>query len=77
MERLLTETDSPYMGPEKGVRNDPRSVIRGVGIIASIKEMEIVELKLRIRDNFKDLFGVWIILFDLIILLESKSIGFR
>lgn len=58
IDQLLTETDSPYLGPDKGVRNDPRSVIRGVELIASIKKLDIRDVKVRIRTNFGNLFGV-------------------
>jgi len=31
LDKILTETDCPYMGPDKGARNDPSTVPRGVG----------------------------------------------
>ena len=40
MDKILTETDSPYMGPDKGVRNDPTTVIRGVSAVRK-KELTV------------------------------------
>ena len=50
-------TDCPYMGPDKGVRNDPTSVIRGVAAIAKARNMTEEEVKSSIRENFARLFG--------------------
>lgn len=58
LNRILTETDCPYMGPDKGVRNDPRTVPRGVAAIALVKGLPVEDVKLAIRQNFKDLFGL-------------------
>jgi Tat protein secretion system quality control protein TatD with DNase activity len=44
------------MGIEKGTRNDPSFVPRGVAAIASIKEIDENDAKLQIRDNFRKLF---------------------
>ncbi|CAM9599870.1 unnamed protein product, partial [Ectocarpus fasciculatus] len=37
MNRLLTETDSPYQGPDRGERNDPSTVPRGVVAMATVR----------------------------------------
>ena len=37
MNRLLTETDSPYQGPDRGERNDPSTVPRGVVAMAKVR----------------------------------------
>lgn len=58
MEKVLTETDCPYMGPDKGKRNDPTTVIRGVAAIAEVKGISAEEAKLMIRANFKKLFRI-------------------
>ncbi len=57
MEKILTETDCPYMGPDKGVRNDPTTVPRAVQAIADIKKLSLDQTKSQIRKNFNDLFG--------------------
>ena len=46
------------MGPDKGIRNDPSTVIRGVAAIAKVKNVEVEEMKSQIRQNFKTLFGI-------------------
>lgn len=56
MENILTETDCPYMGPDKGVRNDPTTVPRGVAAISIVKKISEEEAKLQIRKNFNKLF---------------------
>jgi TatD DNase family protein len=58
MDRILTETDSPYMGPDKGVRNDPSTVVRGVAAIAEVKRVGVDDARAAIRHNFKTLFGI-------------------
>ncbi len=37
LERILTETDSPYLSPEKGRRNEPKNVWRVVELVAEVK----------------------------------------
>lgn len=58
MENILTETDCPYMGPDKGVRNDPSNVVRGVAAIAVVKKLSVEETRDNIRNNFRKLFGL-------------------
>jgi TatD DNase family protein len=58
MDKILTETDCPYMGPEKGMRNDPTTVIRGVAAIADVKGISIDEARDSIRNNFRTLFSI-------------------
>eukprot|EP00639_Heterosigma_akashiwo_P018015 CAMPEP_0206398964 /NCGR_PEP_ID=MMETSP0294-20121207/24502_1 /ASSEMBLY_ACC=CAM_ASM_000327 /TAXON_ID=39354 /ORGANISM="Heterosigma akashiwo, Strain CCMP2393" /LENGTH=281 /DNA_ID=CAMNT_0053854603 /DNA_START=144 /DNA_END=989 /DNA_ORIENTATION=+ len=57
MELILTETDSPYMGPDRGERNEPATVPRGVAAIAEVKGLGVEETTAQIRDNFKRLFN--------------------
>eukprot|EP01035_Chromulina_nebulosa_P020214 gene20214-26243_t len=58
IDKILTETDCPYMGPDKGVRNDPTTVPRGVAAIAKVKNITENEMKIQIRNNFKTLFNI-------------------
>jgi TatD DNase family protein len=58
MDKVLTETDCPYMGPDKGQRNDPTTVVRGVAAIAEVKGISPEEAKLIIRANFEKLFRI-------------------
>lgn len=55
-DRILTETDSPYMGPVKGTRNDPSTVVEAMEAIARIKGTSVQEAKEQIRNNFQRLF---------------------
>lgn len=60
MERLLVETDSPYLAPHphRGRRNEP-AFVRLVGEkLAEIKKLAIAEVKSITAENFKTLFGV-------------------
>lgn len=56
LERLLTETDCPYMGPDRGETNEPANVPRGVAAMATARGMPEPELAVAIRDNFRRLF---------------------
>ncbi len=58
IERLLTETDSPYMGPVKGEDNIPSTVIQSIDTIANLRGMPSEELRSIVRKNYQDLFGV-------------------
>ena len=58
IESLLSETDSPYLGPVKGQRNDPRNVRRGIAIMAVVKRIDERKMRDMIRANFKTLFGL-------------------
>lgn len=42
--QLFTETDAPYLGPERGVRNEPANVVGSVKLIAEIKSLETQEV---------------------------------
>lgn len=58
LERLLTETDCPYMSPEKELRNEPSFVPRGVAAMAEARGIEAEAMAEAIRDNCTRLFGV-------------------
>ncbi len=57
IERLLTETDCPYMGPDRGQRNEPANVPRGIAAMAKARGIEAEEMASAVRDNFRTLFG--------------------
>ena len=46
------------MGPDRGERNDPSTVVRGVAAIASVKRIPLETAREAIRNNFRTLFGV-------------------
>jgi TatD DNase family protein len=55
LSQLLTETDSPYQGPIKDVRNEPNTVPIGVKVIAEVKGITEMEAMMAIRTNFRRL----------------------
>ena len=58
LDRLLTETDSPYMGPVRGERNEPANVPQGVAAMATARGIEAASMQAAIAENFERLFGV-------------------
>jgi TatD DNase family protein len=58
-DRLLIETDSPYLAPEpyRGKRNEPKYVKYVAEEIAKIRKVSIDELAEKTKENFKTLFG--------------------
>lgn len=59
MDRILTETDSPFLAPIplRGKRNTPENVIIIVQAIARIKNAEIAAVETATENNFKNIFG--------------------
>ena len=56
LSQLLTETDCPYMGPDRGERNEPSNVPRGVAAMAKARGQQEQEVAEAIAANFKRLF---------------------
>lgn len=54
LDTLLTETDSPYLGPEK--RNTPLNVVKVVEKIAEIKGLEVSEVAETTSENSREFF---------------------
>ena len=57
-DRLLTETDAPYMGPDPGQRNEPATIPRAVETMARVKGISVEQMRDAVRQNCRDLFGV-------------------
>lgn len=59
-DRILIETDSPYLSPEpkRGKRNDSRNLIYIAEKIASIKNISLEEVEKITFENAKKLYGV-------------------
>lgn len=59
LERLLIETDSPWLAPvpHRGKPNEPRYVARVAECVAELKGIPVAELAARTRDNFYTLFN--------------------
>lgn len=57
-ERLLIETDSPYLAPvpHRGERNEPAFVIHTAEVLAQIKNMNVEEIAQLTTNNFLSLF---------------------
>ncbi|MBW2995050.1 TatD family hydrolase [Candidatus Woesearchaeota archaeon] len=53
--RLLTETDAPYLSPYPGERNEPAFVIEVVKKIAELKKMDAKEVENNIFKNYQSL----------------------
>ncbi len=60
LERLLLETDCPYMTPEpfRGKRNDPRLTFRTLEVLASVRTEPIEQIAAATMENAKALFSV-------------------
>ena len=60
LNRILIETDSPYMSPVplRGKRNDSRNVFYIAEKLAQIKGMTTEELARLTMENGKSLFGI-------------------
>lgn len=58
LDRILTETDAPYMGPDRGKRNEPATVPRAVATMAELLGMPLEHVRDRLRENCRELFRV-------------------
>jgi TatD DNase family protein len=58
-DRLLAETDSPYLAPtpHRGKRNEPAFVVRVIAEMASVRGTDASELAAQVTRNFAALFG--------------------
>ena len=59
-ERILTETDSPYLAPQpvRGKRNEPANVVHTLAALATARGEEPAELERRIEENATACFGL-------------------
>ena len=60
IEKMLIETDSPYLSPEpvRGTRNDSRNVKYIAQKIAQVKEIAIEEIAKQTKENAKTIFRI-------------------
>ncbi|MFI5307580.1 MAG: TatD family hydrolase, partial [Polyangiales bacterium] len=56
-ERVLLETDCPYLAPEPGARNEPANVVATAGHAAKLWQMPEEALEALLAENFERLFG--------------------
>lgn len=54
--KLLTETDAPYLSPYKGERNEPSFVIETIKKIAEIKQLDDEEVANNIFKTYQEMF---------------------
>lgn len=54
--KILTETDSPYLSPEQGTRNDPKNVALSVKKISELKGLTEQETANNLFMNYQKLF---------------------
>ncbi|MGD8862603.1 MAG: TatD family hydrolase [Myxococcales bacterium] len=57
-DRLLLETDCPYMGPERGVPSEPAHVAGTAAYAAELWKAPLDEVHHQLEENFERLFGV-------------------
>ncbi len=58
LERLLLETDSPFLSPVKGERNFPWNIIRSADKIADLRGLDSAEILNAARENAVRVFGL-------------------
>jgi TatD DNase family protein len=56
-ERILTETDAPYLAPERHELNEPANVVGTVAYLAELRGWPVSQAKMRIWQNFTELFA--------------------
>lgn len=56
VECILTETDAPFLAPEKGLRNEPMHVVGTVEYLAELRDWKIEEAKDKVFQNYVSLF---------------------
>jgi TatD DNase family protein len=59
-ERLLLETDSPYLAPQavRGRRNEPANVMHTLAVVAETRGEDAAELGRRVDANASEAFGL-------------------
>ncbi len=60
LDRLLVETDSPYLAPvpHRGKRNEPAHVVRVGEVVAELKGIPVDEVARTTRSNAADVYGL-------------------
>lgn len=56
-EQVLLETDCPYLGPEKGVLNEPANVAGTARYAAELWDTDVAAVQAQVEANFERLFG--------------------
>ncbi len=58
LDKMVIETDAPYLSPLRGRRNESANVVRVAEKIAQIKNMELVSVAQTTAQNSRTLFGL-------------------
>ena len=60
IDRLLVETDSPYLSPVplRGTRNEPKNIVHIASMMADLKGIDVETLSEQLNRNFEELFHV-------------------
>ncbi len=56
-DKVLLETDCPYLGPERDADNEPANVSHTAAFAAELWKCPLDEVRARMEDNFAALFG--------------------
>ncbi|MES2744740.1 MAG: TatD family hydrolase [Bdellovibrionota bacterium] len=54
--QILTETDCPYLPPEKGTRNEPSKVVGTIALLAEYRGWSVEGAMRRVYENYQRLF---------------------
>jgi TatD DNase family protein len=57
-ESLLTETDAPYLSPDKGTRNEPANVTRTIAFLAKQRALPLEEARDLVWQNYRRVFNL-------------------
>lgn len=57
LERVLTETDAPYLSPRRGERNEPANVVDTVALLAELRGLDPDAARAAVAANYEALFG--------------------
>lgn len=55
-DRLLTETDAPYLSPVKGERNEPANVVGTIAYLAELRQWTVDAARQQVYRNYCELF---------------------
>jgi len=58
LERILTETDSPYLAMTKEERNEPLNVVHAVEKLAELHEIDVADVDKQTEKNARYVFGI-------------------
>jgi TatD DNase family protein len=57
LDRILTETDAPYLPPVRGERNEPATVVGTVELLGELRGLSVDDARDQVATNYRSLFG--------------------